>query len=113
MDHLKPEEQTALQHILKEDADLAAGYRLLQRFWDVIAKRDVAALDPWLRDAQARTLTPFIGLANGIVADRAAVDAALTMRWSISTVEGHVNRVKRHGYGHSSFALLRRRILAA
>ena len=115
-DQLKPEEQTALQHILKEDADLAAGYRLLQRFRDVVAKRDVAALDPWLRDAQTSTLAPFIGLANGIVADRAAVDAALTMRWSTSMVEGHVNRVKlikRQGYGRSSFALLRRRILAA
>ncbi len=51
-DQLKPEEQTALQQILDDDVDLAAGYRLLQRFREVITKRDVTALDLWLRDSQ-------------------------------------------------------------
>jgi hypothetical protein len=103
-DQLKPEEQTALQQILDEDAQLAAGYRLLQRFRELIVERDVAALDTWRQDAQASNLPPFAGLANGIVKDRAAVEAALTMRWSTSMVEGHVNRVKlikRQGYGRS------------
>lgn len=113
---LKADEQTALQQLLEEDTDLATGYRLLQQFRDVISQRDVAALDTWVRDAQASDLPPFVGLANGIVKDRAAVEAALTMRWSTSMVEGHVNRVKlikRQGYGRSSFTLLKRRILAA
>src|SRR5436309_1568780 len=47
-------------------------------------------------------LAPFIGLAKAISKDRAAVEAGLTMPWSTSTVEGHVNRVKlikRQGYG--------------
>jgi len=115
-DQLNLEEQSALQQILDEDADLAAGYRLLQRFRKVITDRDVAALDTWLQDAQTSNFASFVGLANGIVKDRAAVEAALTMRWSTSTVEGHVNRVKlikRQGYGRSSFALLKRRIVAA
>ena len=115
-EQLKPDEQIALQQTLDDDADLAAGYRLLQRFRELIGERDVAALDPWLQDAQASTLAPFMGLANGIVKDRAAVDAALTMRWSTSMIEGHIHRVKlikRQGYGRSSFAMLRRRILAA
>jgi transposase len=113
---LKPEEQTALRQILDEDTDLAAGYRLLQRFRDLIGERSVATLDVWLRDAQDSKLAPFVTLANGIIKDRAAVEAALTMRWSTSVVEGHINRVKlikRQGYGRLSFAVLRRRILAA
>lgn len=115
-DQLKPEEQTALEQILDEDAELAAAYRLLQRFRELIAERSVAALDTWLQDAQASNLASFVGLANGIVKDRAAVEAALTTRWSTSMVEGHIHRVKlikRQGYGRSSFALLKRRILAA
>jgi hypothetical protein len=50
---------------------------------------------------------PGLGVANRIVKDRAAVDAALTMRWSTSMVEGHIHRaklIKRQGYGHSSSA---------
>jgi len=55
-------------------------------------------------------------LANGIVADRAALEAALTTPWSTGPVEGHVHRVKllkRQHYGRASLALLRRRVLAA
>jgi transposase len=115
-DQLKAEEQSALEQILEEDAELATGYRLLQRFRQLITERDVAALDSWLQDAQTSNLAPFVGLANGIAKDRAAVDAALTMPWSTSMVEGHIHRVKlikRQGYGRSGFALLKRRILAA
>ncbi len=59
---------------------------------------------------------PFVALANGIDADRAAVDAALTMRWSNGPAEGHINRVKlikRQGYGRAKLDLLRARVLAA
>jgi transposase len=115
-DQLKPEEHTVLEQILEEDAELAAGYRLLQRFRELIAERNGAALDTWLQDARASNLASFVGLANGIAKDRAAVEAALTTRWSTSMVEGHIHRVKlikRQGYGRSSVALLKRRILAA
>ena len=58
----------------------------------------------------------FKALANGIIADRAAVEAAFTMEWSNGPVEGHVHRVKllkRRGYGRAKFDLLRRLVLAA
>ena len=57
-----------------------------------------------------------MSLARGIQADRAAVDAGLTLRWSTGPVEGHVTRVKllkRQGYGRASTALLRRRVVSA
>jgi len=61
-------------------------------------------------------VAPFVSLANGISADRGAVEAALTTAWSNGPVEGHVHRIKllkRRGYGRASFTRLRRRILAA
>lgn len=115
-DQLKPNESLALQQLLEEDARLATGYDLLQRFRALITERDVAALDTWLHDAHESNLAPFVAMANGIMNDRAAVEAALTMRWSTSMVEGHIHRVKlikRQGYGRSSLTLLRRRIVAA
>ena len=89
---------------------------MLQRFRHVVADRDVQALEPWLQDAAASALPPFVSLANGLRADRAAVDAALTLPWSNGPVEGHVTRVKllkRQGYGRMKLDLLRRRVLAA
>jgi transposase len=60
-------------------------------------------------------LAPFIAPANGIISDRAAVEAALTTEWSNGPVEGHVNRIKllkRSGSGRMKLDLLRSRVLA-
>jgi len=113
LDH---EEQKALQLALEEDERLAAGYRLLQRFRRLITRRGIRDLDTWLDDAIASELAPFVSLAHGIQADRAAVDAGLTLPWSTGPVEGHVTRAKlfkRQGYGRAKTELLRRRIVSA
>lgn len=115
-DQLGADERAALDQVLADDVTLRTGYDLLQQFRAVIADRDVAALATWLTDAQASALAPFVSLANGIVADRAAVEAALTTPWSTGPVEGHVHRVKllkRQHYGRAKLDLLRARVLAA
>ena len=113
---LNPQERSLLDRLLAQDIDLAAGHRLLQGFRQVIKDRDIAGLDNWLQSARSSNLPTFVALANGIDADRAAVDAALTMRWSNGPAEGHINRVKlikRQGYGRAKLDLLRARVLAA
>lgn len=113
---LDPDEKYALERLLADHADLAAGHALLQRFRRLVADRDLAGLDPWLADARGSGLAAFGALANGIASDRAAVVAAFTTSWSTGPVEGHVHRVKlikRAGYGRAKLDLLRRRVLAA
>lgn len=115
-EQLDPTERAALDQLLAQHPELAHGHQLLQAFRAVIATRDVAALDAWLAAAQASGLPPFVSLARGITADRAAVEAALTTRWSTGPVEGHVHRVKllkRRGYGRAKLDLLRARVLRA
>jgi transposase len=115
-DQLDPEEQVALRGVLDGDADLALGHTLVQRFRQIIRERARANLDSFLADASASALPPFVSFARGIEADRAAVDAALTLRWSNGPVEGHVHRVKllkRLGYGRAALPTLRARVLSA
>lgn len=100
----------------EQEPEIALGYALLQRFRVVIREWDGVALQTWLPDARGSHLPPFVSLANGIEADRTAVIAVLTTEWSNAPVEGHVHRpklIERQGYGRASFALLRRRVLAA
>ncbi len=55
------------------------------------------------------------GLATGVTRDRAAVAAAITEPWSMSPVEGHINRsktLKRQMYGRAGYQTLRAGILA-
>lgn len=115
-DQLAPDERQALAQLLAGDPALATGYQLLQRFRQLVATRDHSALDTWLADAEASGLSPFVSLAHGIRADRAAVDAALTLVWSNGQTEGQVHRlklIKRQGYGRAKLDLLARRVRAA
>jgi transposase len=113
---LTEDEQVVLARVLAQHPDLAAGHALLQRFRGLVAERDLAGLDSWISDARASGLASFESLANGLIADRAAVDAAFTMSWSNGPIEGHINRVKlikRQGYGRAKLDLLRKRVLPA
>lgn len=115
-EQLKPEERALLDKLLAHDEALALGHGLVQRFRQIVSKRDLVGLDQWLEEAKASNLPTFVGLANGIEADRAAVDAAFKLPWSNGPVEGHINRVKlikRQGYGRAKLDLLRIRMLAA
>jgi transposase len=115
-ERLTTDERAVLAQVLAADADLAHGYELVQRFRRVLHARDVVALDAWLKDAQQSDLAPFVSLANGLLSDRAAVEAALTLPWSNGPVEGHVHRlklIKRQGYGRAKLDLLRQRVLAS
>ncbi|MDQ6834086.1 MAG: hypothetical protein M3008_11865 [Chloroflexota bacterium] len=52
--------------------------------------------------------------ATGLLPNKAAVQAGLTLEWSSSQTEGQINRlktVKRQMYGSAGFALLRQRVL--
>lgn len=115
-EQLDDAERITLAQALIDEPELATGYDLLQRFRALVRARDRAALDGWLRDAEQSGLAPFMSLARGIAADRAPVDAALTLPWSTGPVEGQVHRVKlikRQGYGRANVDLLRRRVLAS
>jgi transposase len=115
-DTLTPEEDRALHEFLATDPRLTQGYDLLQQFRRVLHARNLVALDRWLSAARDSQLPAFVALANGIQADRAAVEAAFTLPWSTGPVEGHVHRlklIKRQGYGRAKLDLLRRRVLVA
>jgi transposase len=87
---------------------------LASRSHDLVREHNVAALARWL-EAADRSETPELrGFADGLRADRAAVEAGPTLPRSRGHVEGQVNRpktLKRAGYGRSSLELLRLRLL--
>lgn len=111
---LKADEQLLLEKLLAGDNELALGYDLLQRFRQLLKDRDLMPLHRWMSDARGSGIATFMGLANGIQADCAAVEAAFRLPWSNGQLEGQINRVKlikRQGYGRAKLDLLRLRVL--
>ncbi|HEV7216023.1 MAG TPA: transposase [Chloroflexota bacterium] len=114
-ERLNAEERTALDLLLANDPTLAKPHDLAQRFRKLLHERDLDGFHTWLADAQASDLSSFVGVANGMVADRDAVEAAFTEVWSNGVVEGTVHKIKllkRQGYGRSKLDLPRRRLRA-
>lgn len=103
-----------VEPILSANPLLARGHELKERFQRLVAERDVAAVDPWLKDATESGLPAFRRIARGIVQDYKAVRAALTTPWSNGQTEGQITRlklIKRLGYGRAKPDLLRARVL--
>src|SRR5207249_12301830 len=73
-------------------------------------------LDPWLTRATTSALEAMQRFATGLRDDYEAVKAGVTLPWSTSPVEGHINRlkmVKRQMFGRAHLDLLSRRFLRA
>ena len=82
----------------------------------LVRQRQPARLDPWLTRATASTLEALQRFARGLQEDYKAVKAGVTLPWSTSPVEGHINRLKmlkRQMFGRARLDLLRRRFLRA
>jgi transposase len=89
---------------------------LAQDFTALVRQRQPERLDPWLTRATASPLEAFQRFARGLQEDYQAVKAGVTLPWSTSPVEGHINRLKmlkRQMFGRARLDLLSRRFLRA
>jgi transposase len=94
--------------------DVGVFQALAQEFSQVVKGYPGADLDSWLTNVQGVSIAELRSFAKGLLADEAAVRAALSLPFSNGQVEGQVNRlklIKRSMYGRGSFDLLRMRIL--
>ncbi len=93
---------------------LAGAYTLVQSFARMVRERQGDQLDAWIHDARASGIAELRGFADGLCADKAAVQAGLTLPWSQGQTEGFVNKVKmlkRQMFGRAKLDLLRLRVL--
>jgi len=85
---------------------------LVNRFHSMIRRHDIESLDPWLDVASKISIASF---AKGIMADKAAVAAAVVEPWSNGQTEGQITKlklVKRQMYGRANLDLLKARLVA-
>jgi transposase len=114
-DRLSAERQAVLARMEQANETFGQLNRLTVQFTEMLRKRQVEQLRPWLEAAQASEFGELKSLAGSLERDYAAVEAALRLPYSSGPVEGNITRlklIKRSGYGRASFDLLRLRVLA-
>jgi transposase len=100
----------------EQQAEVAEAIDLAQDFAHLVRQRQPARLDPWLKRATTSALEAMQRFASGLRDDYEAVKAGVTLPWSTSPVEGHINRLKmlkRQMFGRARLDLLSRRFLRA
>ena len=109
-------ETQQLTQLHAHHAEVAEAIDLAQEFATLVRQRQPERLDPWLQRAMVSTLEAFQRFATGLQEDFAAVKAGVTLPWSTSPVEGHINRLKmlkRQMFGRARLDLLSHRFLRA
>jgi transposase len=108
------EETQQLAQLHAQSAEVAEAIDLAQDFTALVRQRQPERLDPWLTRAATSTLEALQRFAAGLREDYEAVKAGVTLPWSTSPVEGHINRLKmlkRQMFGRAHLDLLSRRFL--
>jgi transposase len=106
---LTREHTQELAQVCSLSAPVATALTLAQRFVTMRREKQVEALPSWLASAQTSSVRELRQFAQGIVRDRAAVEAAFSRAESNGIVEGTVNKLKlmkRMGYGRARFPRL-------
>jgi transposase len=109
-------EAQQLAQLREQHPAVAEAIDLAEDFAHLVRQRQPERLDAWLQRATASTLEALQRFASGLREDYEAVKAGVTLPWSTSPVEGHINRlkmVKRQMFGRAHLDLLRRRFLRA
>jgi transposase len=105
-----------LKQLHAQSAEVAEAIDLAQDFALLVRQRQPTQLDPWLQRATTSTLEALQRFAQGLRDDYEAVKAGVTLPWSTSPVEGHINRlkmVKRQMFGRARLDLLSHRFVLA
>ena len=111
---LTTEEQEEIDRLCQADPTIAQAYALTQDFVAMAHERRGERLDAWVTAASESESADLRRFAAGLLLDKAAIQAGLTLEWSNGQTEGQINRlkpVKRQMYGRAGFDLLRQRVL--
>jgi transposase len=115
-ENVTEEEQHLLVQLYQARPAFAQAMTLAQDFARLLRARQPGQLDAWLQQAASSSLVVFRRLAKSFQRDYAAIKAGMTLPWSTSPVEGHINRLKmlkRHMFGRARLDLLSRRFVLA
>jgi len=113
---LTREEQADLELICHHSATAALSYQFTPQFMTMLRLRRGQELETWVEAVEASQLPELCRFAQGLLKDKSAVVAGLTLSYSNGPVEAQVHKlklVKRSMFGRAKLPLLRQRLLHA
>src|SRR5450755_122251 len=113
---LTAEKQAEVELICQRNETARKTYALTQQFMTMLRLRHGQDFETWLSAVEASQIPELHRFAQGLLKDKEAVVAGLTLSYSNGPVEAQVQKlklVKRSMYGRAKLPLLRQRLLQA
>jgi len=113
---LTTQEQEELTFIRQASPTAEIAYGLVQEFLTMVRKRRGDHLDTWIEAVSQSAISELQSFVIGLLKDKDAVVAGLTLPYSNGPVEAQVHKlklVKRSMFGRAKLPLLRQRLLNA
>jgi transposase len=113
---LTPEKQAELELICQRSETAYKTYALAQQFMRMLRLRRGQDFERWLSAVEASQIPELRRFAKGLLKDKSAVVAGLTLSYSNGPVEAQIQKlklVKRAMFGRAKLPLLRQRLLHA
>ena len=113
---LTTQQQAELELICQRSETARKTYELTQQFMTMLRLRRGQEFETWLWAVEASQLPELCRFAQGLLKDKSAVVAGLTLSYSNGPVEAQVQKlklVKRQMFGRAKLPLLRQRLLNA
>src|SRR5207244_3147935 len=111
---LTTEKQAELELICQRSDTARKTYELTQQFMSMLRLRRGQEFESWLSAVEASQIPELRHFAQGLLKDKSAVVAGLTLSYSNGPVEAKVQKlklVKRSMFGRAKLDLLRQRLL--
>lgn len=113
-EHKRRQQEEFANKLCSISEEIKAVQQLGKYFIEIVRGRKSAEFDQWVADVVGSGNSELKNFVEGLLQDREAVMAALTLPYSNGQVEGQVNRLKflkRAMYGRAKPDLLRARVL--
>ncbi len=113
---LTPEKQAELELICQRSEIAYKTYALAQQFMRMLRLRRGQDFERWLSAVEVSQIPELRRFATGLLKDKSAVVAGLTLSYSNGPVEAQIQKlklVKRSMFGRAKLPLLRQRLLHA
>ncbi len=115
-EQLESQQQQFVARLMESSSTICAARKLARWFFALVRERRAGELETWIAAVESSGIADLKNFAKGLLRDKDAVVAGMSLEWSNGQTERQVNRlklIKRQMYGRASFALLRARVLAA
>ena len=114
IDEVKGFRQEQLNKVIEQYPVIGRLYDVGKVFKETLFSKKLEELEKWMEECELLEIEEITSFKNGIQRDIAAVKNAIKLDYNNGLAEGNVNKlkvVKRIMYGHSSFELLKAKLL--